>query len=263
MPGWELRRQPPSWPRGRTIGSRSRVSTRGRRSRENPDIINWTWDDVSTHMNHERIRKAHVKESRHRHGPCRCDRLCHCRSPSAGPRRGRWSRCAGCWREARRRSRCAGCRRDPWCGCGSSWRRCGARCRRWCSRRTGGSRRSRRARSWRGGGRSGDGGETRHSSRPWCWCAGRGCSSRRRIRRPWCRCPSWRGSRCAGRWHEERPREALGMACRSSGAPHASHRRLGDTPWPRVPQKFTSMPRARAAAAFVSAARSAPAASFA
>ena len=53
------------------------------------------------------------------------------------------------------------------------------------------------------------------------------------------------------------------MACRSSGAPHASQRRLGDTPWPRVPQKFTSMPRARAAAAFVSAALSALAASFA
>jgi hypothetical protein len=32
------------------------------------------------------------------------------------------------------------------------------------------------------------------------------------------------------------------------GKPQASQRRLGETPWPRMPQKLTSIPNARAAA---------------
>ncbi len=63
--------------------------------------------------------------------------------------------------------------------------------------------------------------------------------------------------------NEDRHGEIAFRGDQSDGSGYASHRRLGETPWPRVPQKFTSMPSARATAAFVRAALSAPAASFA
>ena len=50
-------------------------------------------------------------------------------------------------------------------------------------------------------------------------------------------------------------------AQRIRGSHQASQWRLGDPPGPRVPQKATSMPRLRASAAFMSAQRSAAAAS--